>query len=102
MSVPASVGSPCSEVESALEYCEAKLLTVGGIISSSQSTPYLVISPSPGLKPEFPSQLLPLVMCGVLLGMLAILHVARQAWYIWGGEGAFAFPFDRYVYCSYI
>ncbi len=93
--MPTNVVSPCSEVESALEYCEAKLLTVGSIISSSQSTPYLVIAP----PPELPSQFLPLVMCGVLLGMLAVLHVARQAWYIWGGEGAFAFPFDRYVYC---
>jgi hypothetical protein len=36
-----------------------------------------------------------LIACGVLLSVLVILHIARQAWYLWGGEGAYAFPFDK-------
>ncbi len=94
MSVPARVDGSCSGLESALEYCEAKLLAVGNN-AISQSTPYSVTVP----LPELPSYSFPqgsaLLVCGVLLGILLILHMIRQAWYIWGGEGAFAFPFDK-------
>jgi hypothetical protein len=45
------------------------------------------------------TDLSPLIISGVLLSLFTILHVCRQAWYLWGGEGAFAFPFDRYVSC---
>ncbi len=95
MSVPSIAGDLCEGLEAALVYCEAKLLAKGNSISSPLPVPSIMPGLLPGFEPEFPSQMHTLIACGVLLGVLVILHIARQAWYLWGGEGAYAFPFDK-------
>ncbi len=82
-------------MEKTLSLCETRLLAVG-----NGAVPIRVVSPctvDPLSKPDYADSLklsLPLVACGLMLGILTSLPVVRQAWYAWGGEGTFAFPFD--------
>ncbi len=95
MSVPVESGDTCVGVEAALIGCEARLLAVTrSVVPTSTGLPVNLVCGA-GLEDPNASGLPPLVACGVLLSLLVILHVVRQAWYAWGGEGAYAFPFDK-------
>ncbi len=98
MSVPSGSDELCRAVESTLASCQAELTAVRSTLSSPTTTSPSCIDWLPDLSTGEVGDLGPLIACGVLLVLLLGLHVCRQAWYLWGGEGAFAFPFDRYVY----
>jgi hypothetical protein len=95
MSVPVEPDSLCQMVETMLDGCETKLLAM-----SKVATPNHAVLPdngpdSSGCVPDILNESVPLVLCGMMLGILVLLHGVRQAWYAWGGEGAYAFPFDK-------
>jgi hypothetical protein len=95
MSVPVESGGTCVGVEAALIGCEARLLAVTrSVVATSTGLPVNLVCGA-GLEDTNARDLPPLVACGVLLSLLVVLHVVRQAWYAWGGEGAYAFPFDK-------
>jgi hypothetical protein len=35
------------------------------------------------------------MVLGIIMSCQVILHMIRQSWYIWGGDGAYAFPYDK-------
>jgi hypothetical protein len=97
MAVPVDSVTVCQVVERALSVCEAQLSAGGTMISPTQSTtltPEDLLGSVDSKANETPVDI---IVCSLLLGALTMLHFIRQAWYLWGGEGAFAFPFDRYV-----
>jgi hypothetical protein len=93
MSVPVDPVNPCISVEADLFVCQARLTAAGSAVIPVWSTSPTSVTRLPEPVPTGQSELLmALIGCSVVLGMLVFLHVARQAWYIWGGEGAYAFP----------
>jgi hypothetical protein len=96
MSVPADSSVSCSDVESALLICQSNLVAARRTASLGCPISPISADSSPALFLGDQSEdAVPLIICGLLLCLLFVLHVARQAWYAWGGEGAFAFPFDK-------
>jgi hypothetical protein len=99
MSVPSGSDELCSAVEAALASCEADLVAVDSTLRPLTTTSLPCAEWLSGVVTGGATDLGPLIISGVLLALFTILHICRQAWYLWGGEGAFAFPFDRYVSC---
>jgi hypothetical protein len=98
MAVPVGPVTACQVVEKALSMCEDQLLAARAVLSPVQPT---ARPPKDQLEGSGASDVpVDIVACSILLGALLMLHIVRQAWYLWGGEGAFAFPFDRYVYIT--
>ncbi len=96
MAVPVDPVTACQVVEKALSVCENQLSAARAMLRPIQST---TLPPEGPLEDSGASYVpVDIIVCSVLLGALMMLHIIRQAWYLWGGEGAFAFPFDRYVY----
>jgi hypothetical protein len=96
MSVPVDPLNPCISVEADLFVCQARLAAAGSAVIPVWTTSPSSVTRLPEPVPTDQSKLLmALIGCSVLMGMLVFLHIARQAWYIWGGEGAYAFPYDK-------
>jgi hypothetical protein len=93
MAVPEDKTDNCLLVETDLRICEQALM-----VAQNAADPGC-IPPAHGVDFSSDPAYLPapawLISCGLVLGVLVSLHIARQAWYAWGGEGAFAFPFDK-------
>jgi hypothetical protein len=98
MAVPVDPVTACQAVEKALLVCEDQFLAARAMLRPIQPTTL----PPEGPLEDSGASCVPvdIIVCSVLLGALVMLHIIRQAWYLWGGEGAFAFPFDRYVYIT--
>jgi hypothetical protein len=95
MAVPSDRVDSCDRIVTSLSLCEARLSVAEKGLSPCWTTglpnlPSLPVSPYPGS-----SEPASLIACGLLLGVLVALHIVRQAWYAWGGEGAYAFPYDK-------
>jgi hypothetical protein len=96
MSVPTDPVSPCAVVESELSACEARLAAMGNaVIPVWTTSPASVTSSLDSGSADVAEPPVILIGCYLMLGILTLLHVARQAWYAWGGEGAYAFPYDK-------
>lgn len=95
MAVPLSPVDSCQDVEIALSTCEGQLLTVRTEGYTIRSTSVPIVDRLVGSGTVNNDEVPGLIACGLLLSVLTLLHIARQAWYAWGGEGAFAFPFDK-------
>jgi hypothetical protein len=95
MAVPSDRVGLCAEVITSLSLCEARLSVAENGLSPCWTTVLpsmlnLPVSPYPGN-----SEPASLIACGLLLAVFVALHIVRQAWYVWGGEGAYAFPYDK-------
>ncbi len=98
MAVPVDPVSLCETVATALSLCEDQLSVTRAMVTPTGST---TLSPDGTLLDVAPIVIevtSAVVACGLPLSVFLVLHIVRQAWYIWGGEGAFAFPLDRYVW----
>jgi hypothetical protein len=95
MAVPLSPVDSCRDVEIALSTCEGQLLTVRTEGYTIRSTSVPIVDRLVGSGTVNNDEVPGLIACGLLLSVLTLLHIARQAWYAWGGEDAFAFPFDK-------
>ncbi len=85
----------CRAVGFALASCEARLLIAGSTTESIITTPSPCADWLSGVDFRIDKNLVPFVVCVGLLVFFVALHLIRQAWYLWGGEGAYAFPFDK-------
>jgi hypothetical protein len=95
MSVPAPSSGSCIMMETLLAVCERELLEANKVANPiCTDLPASEADPA-GCKSQSPDSSVALFVSGVILGLLVILHGVRQAWYAWGGEGAYAFPFDK-------
>ncbi len=95
MAVPPDRVDTCAEIITSLSLCETSLSVAKSGLSPCWTTGLpttlnLPVSPYPGN-----SEPASLIACGILLGVFVALHLVRQAWYAWGGEGAYAFPYDK-------
>jgi hypothetical protein len=102
MAVPIDPVTVCQVVEKALSECEDQLLTARAMIMPIQSATLPPEGPRMSVDSGASDMPADVIACSLLLGALMMLHIVRQAWYLWGGEGAFAFPFDRYVPVTFV
>jgi hypothetical protein len=79
----------------ALANCEARLLIAGSTAGPIITTPSLCADWLVEANSRVDRTQIPFVVCVGLLVFFVALHLIRQAWYLWGGEGAYAFPFDK-------
>jgi hypothetical protein len=97
MAVPVDPVATCQIVEEALSVCEDRLSVARAMISPILSTTFSPAGSLDDVDPVTKDVPVDIIVCSLMLGALMMLHIIRQAWYLWGGENAFAFPFDRYV-----
>jgi hypothetical protein len=95
MAVPVDPVAMCQIVEEALSVCEGQLAAARATIKPMLSTTLSPADPLDDGDPVVSDVPVDIIMCSLMLGALMMLHIIRQAWYLWGGEGAFAFPFDK-------
>jgi hypothetical protein len=95
MAVPVDPVEVCQSIELALSMCEDQLAVARSMSKPIGSTPNSPEGMLPYLDPVVNEVTSAVIASGLLLGAFVMLHIIRQAWYLWGGEGAFAFPFDK-------
>jgi hypothetical protein len=95
MAVPVDPVSLCESVATALSVCEDQLSVARSMVKPTGSMTVSPDGPLLDVTPIVMEVTSAIVAWGLPLGAFLVLHIVRQAWYIWGGEGAFAFPLDR-------
>jgi hypothetical protein len=95
MAVPVDPVTVCQIVEQALSVCEDQLSAARTTVRPIQPTTLTPEDPLVNVDARTNDVPVDIIVCSLLLGALMMLHLIRQAWYLWGGEGAFAFPFDK-------
>ncbi len=95
MAVPVDPVDMCQIVEETLSVCEGQLAVARATIDPMLSTTLSPADPLTNGDPVSGDVPVDIVICSLMLGAIMMLHIIRQAWYLWGGEGAFAFPFDK-------
>jgi hypothetical protein len=95
MAVPVDPVEVCQSIELALSMCEDQLAVARSMSKPIGSTTNSPEGMLPYLDPVVNEVTSAVIASGLLLGAFVMLHIIRQAWYLWGGEGAFAFPFDK-------